>query len=434
MAELVTMPKLGFDMTEGTLVRWVKAEGQPVAKGEVLAEIETDKATVEVAAQAEGIVHKHLVGEKTTVPVGTPIAVIGEAGEAVDVESLVSGARPAAAPRGGKPAPEAAEPAQAPPSGREPPSPPKEAARERERPAPPAEGEASADDGRLPGGVRASPLARRLAREGSLELAQLTGSGPGGRILKRDVEAALAGLRTGARETRPARPLQAERLPLSKLRSIIGRRMAASKSQVPHFYLTADLDIGRLLDLRQQFNELQPEDSQASINDFLVKAVALALREFPALNASLDGDAIIRHGAIHIGIAVAVEDGLLTVVVHSADEKPIDQIARESREMVARARQSKVRPEDIQGSTFTLSNLGMFGVHEFGAIINPPEAAILAVGAAREEPVVDAGQIRVGRRMKATLSADHRVTDGAEAARWLQVFQRQVEQPLSLLL
>jgi len=421
-------------MAEGTLVRWVKAEGQPVAKGEVLAEIETDKATVEVEAQASGIIHKHLVGEKTTVPVGTPIAVIGEAGESVDVEGLVGGAPPAAAPRGGEPAPAAAESVQAPPSGRERPSPPKETAPERERSAPPAEEEPPADDGRLPGGVRASPLARRLAREGSLQLGRLTGSGPGGRILKRDVEAAMAGLRTGAREARPARPLKAERLPLSKLRSIIGRRMAASKSQVPHFYLTADLDIGRLLDLRQQFNELQPEDSQASITDFLVKAVALALREFPALNASLDGDAIVRHGAIHIGIAVAVEDGLLTVVVHSADEKPIDQIARESREMVARARQGKVRPDDIQGSTFTLSNLGMFGVHEFGAIINPPEAAILAVGAAREEPVVDAGQIRVGRRMKATLSADHRVTDGAEAARWLQVFQRQVEQPLSLLL
>ena len=434
MAELVTMPKLGFDMAEGTLVRWVKAEGQPVAKGEVLAEIETDKATVEVEAQASGIIHKHLVGEKTTVPVGTPIAVIGEAGESVDVEGLVGGAPPAAAPRRGEPAPAAEVSVQAPPSGRERPSPPKETAPERERPAPPAEEEPPADDGRLPGGVRASPLARRLAREGSLQLGRLTGSGPGGRILKRDVEAAMAGLRTVAREARPARPLKAERLPLSKLRSIIGRRMAASKSQVPHFYLTADLDIGRLLDLRQQFNELQPEDSQASITDFLVKAVALALREFPALNASLDGDAIVRHGAIHIGIAVAVEDGLLTVVVHSADEKPIDQIARESREMVARARQGKVRPDDIQGSTFTLSNLGMFGVHEFGAIINPPEAAILAVGAAREEPVVDAGQIRVGRRMKATLSADHRVTDGAEAARWLQVFQRQVEQPLSLLL
>ncbi|MGH2626176.1 MAG: 2-oxo acid dehydrogenase subunit E2, partial [Anaerolineales bacterium] len=206
------------------------------------------------------------------------------------------------------------------------------------------------------------------------------------------------------------------------------------KSQVPHFYLTADMDVGRLIELRQQFNELRPEESQASLNDFLVKAAALALREFPALNASLDGDAIVRHGSIHIGIAVAVEDGLLTVVVRAADEKSIDQIARESRDMVARARQGKVRPEDIEGSTFTLSNLGMFGVHEFGAIINPPEAAILALGAAREEPVVDGGQIRVGRRMKATLSADHRVTDGAEAARWLQVFQRQVEQPLSLVL
>lgn len=425
MAELVTMPKLGFDMAEGTLVRWVKAEGASVAKGEVLAEIETDKATVEVEAQAAGIVHKHLVGERTTVPVGTPIAVIGEAGEAVDLDRLVGGSRQtadAAAPvRSGESGKELAEPASSP-------------ARERDAPPASSEPEAPADDGHLPGGVRASPLARRLAREGRLELGQLEGSGPGGRILKRDVEAALAGLRTRAREARPARRLEPARVPLSKLRAIIGRRMAASKSQVPHFYLTVDLDVARLIDLRQQFNELRPEEAQASLNDFLVKAAALALREFPALNASLDGDAIVRHGSIHVGIAVAVEDGLLTVVVRSADEKSIDQISRESRAMVDRARQGKVRPEDIEGSTFTLSNLGMFGVHEFGAIINPPEAAILAVGAARREPVVDGGQIRIGHRMKATLSADHRVTDGAEAARWLQGFQRQVEQPLSLVL
>jgi len=192
--------------------------------------------------------------------------------------------------------------------------------------------------------------------------------------------------------------------------------------------------VGRLLDVRRQFNELQHEDGQASLNDFLVKATALSLREFPALNASLDGDSIVRHGSIHIGVAVAVEDGLLTIVVRSADEKTIDEIAREMRILALRAREGKVRPDDIEGSTFTISNLGMFGVDEFSAIINPPEAAILAVGAAKEEPIAEDGQVRAGWRMRVTLSADHRVTDGAEAARWLQVFRRHVEQPLGLLL
>jgi pyruvate dehydrogenase E2 component (dihydrolipoamide acetyltransferase) len=278
-------------------------------------------------------------------------------------------------------------------------------------------------------------LARRLAREGHVDIGGLKGTGPGGRILKHDVEAALAGARSGPRETRrTAAPAVTERRPLSRLRAIIGRRMASSKDQVPHFYLTSNLDVGRLLDVRRQFNELQPEDAQASLNDFLVKATAVSLREFPALNASLDGDSIVRHGSIHVGVAVAVEDGLLTIVVRSADEKTVSEISREARTLASRAREGKVRPDDIEGSTFTISNLGMLGVDEFSAIINPPEAAILAVGAAREEPIAEDGQVRAGWRMRVTLSADHRVTDGAEAARWLQIFRRHVEQPLGLLL
>jgi pyruvate dehydrogenase E2 component (dihydrolipoamide acetyltransferase) len=441
MAEVVRMPKLGFDMAEGTLIRWVKAEGQPVSKGEVLAEIETDKATVEVEAQAAGVVLKHLVGEKMTVPVGTPIAVIGAAGEKVDTASLGGGT--VVAPPPSTPQAEPASEAKAPPSG---PSPARQSAPARPERKPSAAGSPPASapwaartegdgDGRLPDGVRASPLARRLAREGHLDMGRLKGTGPGGRILKHDVEAALASARGGARETRrAAAPAVTERRPLSRLRAIIGRRMSSSKGQVPHFYLTANLDVGRLLDLRRQFNELQAEEGQASLNDFLVKAAALSLREFPALNASLDGDSIVRHGSIHIGVAVAVEDGLLTIVVRSADEKAVGEIAREMRALAFRAREGKVRPGDIEGSTFTISNLGMFGVDEFSAIINPPEAAILAVGAAREEPIAEDGQLRAGWRMRVTLSADHRVTDGAEAARWLQVFRRQVEQPLGLLL
>jgi pyruvate dehydrogenase E2 component (dihydrolipoamide acetyltransferase) len=439
MAELVTMPKLGFDMAEGTLIRWVKAEGQPVSKGEVLAEIETDKATVEVEAQAAGVVLQHLVGEKTTVPVGTPIAVIGAAGEKVDAASLGGGvvAAPPSVPKT-DPASEAkAAPGRPSPARQSAPARPENKPSEAGAPpaAPwPARIEA-VGDGRLPDGVRASPLARRLAREGHLDIGGLKGTGPGGRILKQDVEAALAGARGGARETRrTAAPAVTERRPLSRLRALIGRRMAASKSQVPHFYLTLNLDVGRLLDVRRQFNELQPEDAQASLNDFLVKATALSLREFPAMNASLDGDSIVHHGSIHIGVAVAVEDGLLTVVVRSADEKTVAEISRETRTLAARAREGKVRPDDIEGSTFTISNLGMFGVDEFIAIINPPEAAILAVGAAREEPIAEDGHLRAGWRMRVTLSADHRVTDGAEGARWLEVFRRYIEHPLGLLL
>jgi pyruvate dehydrogenase E2 component (dihydrolipoamide acetyltransferase) len=210
--------------------------------------------------------------------------------------------------------------------------------------------------------------------------------------------------------------------------------MTASKQTIPHFYLTAELAVDRLLQMRAEFNQLQPEDSAASLTDFLVKAAALALRDSPALNASLDGDNLVRHGEIHVGVAVAVDEGLLTVVIRSADSKGVAEIARDSRTLIARARQGKVHPEDIEGSTFTLSNLGMFGVQEFSAIINPPEAAILAVGAAESVPVVEEGQIRIGRRMKVTLSADHRVTDGAQAARWLQVFRGYVERPLSLVL
>lgn len=423
MAEIMIMPKLGFDMAEGKLVRWVKAEGEPVAKGEVLAEIETDKATVEVEAQAEGVVRKHLVAEGTMVPVGAPIAVIGDPEEEIDLQALLGEAGAEAAEAPPAPTPEEAgapQPAAAPPKAE------------------------ARQAGTLPGGVRASPVARRLAAEHGIDLQALQGSGPGGRIRKRDVEAAIAAavpeaVPAPAPTTPPplAMPTErppSERVPLSRLRSIIGQRMTAAKQQVPHFYLTADLDAGPLMDLRAELNARLPENEKLSVNDFFVRAAALALRRFPNLNASLEEGRIVRHGAINIGIAVAVENGLLTVVVHDADLKPLRLISLEARGAVERARLGRVRPEDMEGSTFTLSNLGMFDIDHFIAIINPPEAAILALGSVREEPVVEAGQIKVGRRVKVTLSADHRVTDGAEAAQWLQVFRAFVEDPLSLLL
>lgn len=402
MATVVKMPKLGFDMAEGLLVRWVKGVGEAVQKGEVLAEIETDKATIEVEAEAGGVVHKHLVAENTSVPVGAPIAVIGAPGEQVDAAELVGQAPgPSAVAKHAAPATE------------------KVMAIE------------SADDGdgRLPGGVQASPVARRLAAEGGINLKDLAGSGPHGRIVKRDVEAVLGapGI-AGAPQT-----FETVRAPLSKLRATIGRRMTASKQQVPHFYVSADLDAGPLMALRRDLNSRLPADSKFSINDFLVKAAALALREFPNLNSALEGDQIVRHGEINIGVAVALDEGLLTVIVRAADRKPLGQLASELRGLVGRAREGRVRPTDIEGSTFTVSNLGMYQVDHFIAIINPPEAAILAVGSVREEAVVQAGAIVPGTRLQVTLSADHRVTDGAEAARWLQAFRSYIEAPVHLL-
>lgn len=418
MAEMVSMPKLGFDMAEGTLVRWLKIEGEQVNKGEVLAEIETDKATVEVESGYSGIVYRLLVEQGTVVPVGTPIAVIAAPGE--EVKDL-----PIAGALGELPQPVA------------------EAA-----PMAKPEIEAGVEEP-LPGEggvVKASPLAKRIAREAKIDLHRIKGTGPGGRIVRRDIEQVMKGVKlTAAAETvtaafppmpapyLPTSPAEDERLPVDRLRAAIGRRMADSKQQAPHFYITHGYDVDPLLRLRKEINDVLPEEDKISVNDYLVKAAALALRRFPNLNASLSGNEIIRHGAVNIGVAVAVESGLLMVVVRQADLKPLRAISLEIKEMAERARQGKVRPEDIEGSTFSISNLGMFDVEHFVAIINPPEAAILAIGSARQEPVVMDGEIQVRTRLRATLSADHRITDGAEAARFLQALAGYIEKPHLLL-
>ncbi len=298
MAEIITMPKLGFDMAEGTLVRWVIAEGDPVERGEVLAEIETDKATVEVESQVSGVVHKHLVQEGTAVPVGQPIAVVGAKDEKIDVDALVGAhgnGTPAEDLATGSAAPEATPPT---------------AGKADATPAASSAAQTKAD-GHLPGGVKASPVARRIAAEKNLDLSSLSGSGPGGRIVKSDVENAAAGGGTTAPSgpafsATPMAPGKTERVPLTRLRSAIGRRMTASKQQVPHFYVTADLDAGPLMSLRVEMNDALPETSKLSVNDFIVRAAALALRQFPNLNASLEEDAIVRHGEVHVGLAVAV--------------------------------------------------------------------------------------------------------------------------------
>lgn len=405
MAEIISMPKLGFDMAEGTLVRWVKAEGQEIQKGEVLAEIETDKATVEVESSFSGIVARHLATQGDSIPVGTPIAVIAAPGEEV---KDIPGAAPAAQ---AKPAATQSEPA---------------------APAATATVQPASD-----GLIKASPLARRIAAEKGLDLRNLRGTGPGGRITKRDVETAASAPAPATSIPQAATPVQPraddEAIALNKLRQAIGRRMQESKQQVPHFYITHAYDAQALLDLRKQANAALPEEEKLSVNDFIIKAVALALRRFPNLNASINGAELLRHGAVNIGVAVAVEGGLLTVVCRDADSKPLRLISQEIKEMAARARAGKVRPEDIEGSTFSISNLGMFDVENFAAIINPPEAAILAVGSARVVPVVVDGAVVPGMRMKATLSADHRVSDGAEAAQFMQALAEYLEKPISLL-
>jgi len=405
MAETIAMPKLGFDMAEGTLVRWLKHEGETVEKGEVLAEIETDKATVEVEASVAGTVRKLIVAERSTVPVGAPIAILGTPDERIEALALSGVAKPVVAKvPSALPSVPAALPG---PAG--------------------VTAAPALEPGSLPGGVRASPLAHRMAGETGIDLKGVHGTGPEGRITKKDVLAAA---------TQPIAPPAGlgVTVPLTKLRSAIGRRMLASKQQVPHFYLTIDLDADRLADTRAQLNAAQPDDAKLSVNDFVVKAAALALRDVPGLNASLRGESIQRHAQVNVGVAVAIEDGLLTIVVRDADTKPLRQIADEIRAMVGRARQGRVRPDDVDGSTFTVSNLGMFDIDHFVAIINPPEAAILAVGSVRETPVVRDGQLAPGLRLKVTLSADHRVTDGAEAARWLQALRARLEHPLGMLL
>ncbi len=419
MAEVITMPKLGFDMAEGVLVRWVIAEGESVERGQVLAEIETDKATVEVESAHSGVVHRHLAKEGDVLPVGAPIAVIGAEGEAIDLNELLPDAAPAeqvTAPQEAGTPPLATVPDSI------------------------QAGAAAPAAGQLPGGVKASPLARRMAAERGLDLRTIQGSGPGGRIVKADVEATIKAADRGPTTTErglpsavPGQPRSDEYVAISRLRAAIGRRMVESVQQVPHFYVSHEYRVDALLAARKRINTaLEAEGEKLSVNDFLVKAVALTLREFPNLNASLKDGEIVRHGSIHIGNAVAVENGLLTVVCRDADLKSLRQISREVREMATRVRSGKVHAADIEGSTFSISNLGMYNVEHFTAIINPPEAAILAVGAARQVPVVEDGQLAVGWTMKATLSVDHRVSDGAEAAQFLQALAKYIEDPVML--
>ncbi|PWB74971.1 MAG: hypothetical protein C3F07_06555 [Anaerolineales bacterium] len=412
MAETINMPKLGFDMAEGTLVRWVKQIGENINKGDVLAEIETDKATVEVESPASGVVLQFIVDEGSVVPVNAPIAVVGEKGEKVEAPAAESGKQKTEEKAEEKPA-----------------------SKTDEKPAPAPQASTTPEDDR----IKASPLAKKMAEDNNLNLANIQGTGPGGRVVKKDVESALASGQASAVSRQPAAPSSVaasgedETVQLTKLRQAIARRMAESKTSVPHFYVTHEYKMDAVMAMRKQANEYLPDNEKLSVNDFIVKAVALTLRQFPNLNASFGGDKVIRRGNINIGIAVAVEGGLLTVVNRNTDQQLLRALSSDIKQKVARAREGKVKPDDIEGSTFSISNMGMYDVENFAAIINPPEAGIIAVGSAREVPVVENGEIKTGWRMKATISVDHRVSDGAEAAQFMQALAGFLENPVRML-
>ncbi|MCL5006072.1 MAG: 2-oxo acid dehydrogenase subunit E2 [Acidobacteria bacterium] len=419
MASRVLMPKGSDTMTEGKVLKWLKTEGDSVSSGDALVEIETDKVDMEVESMASGILRKVMVKEGETVPVGQLLGVIGGAEE--DISSIISGDG-GAAPR----KPEAAE-AEKKPAPVVPFAPP--AAGISAAPEAP-EAEPSAPSGR----ILASPLARRLAREAGLDLSVIRGSGPGGRIIRRDVEsAATAGpVRMPRVMPSPEGPEFRDE-PLSAMRKTIAQRLAQSLGPVPHFYLTVEVDMRKTKELRESVNKINRE-LRLSFNDIIVKACAAALTRHPEVNASFTGESIRFHNRIHIGIAVAIEGGgLITPVIRNCDRKTLQQVSAESDELISRARNRKLKPEEYAGGTFSVSNLGMMGIEEFSAVINPPEGAILAVGSVVEKPVVENGQVTVGHRCRMTLSCDHRVVDGATGATFLATLRQILENPVALL-
>ena len=420
MAETINMPKLGFDMAEGTLVRWVKQVGENINKGDVLAEIETDKATVEVESSASGVILEQIVDEGTVVPVNAPIAIVGAEGEKVEAPKA----------EGGKPKAEPQKPES---------KPQKEEAPAQTQPAvvPVQQAAAPVESGP----IKASPLAKKIARDRNVDLSRVQGTGPGGRVVRKDVETALSSGQPSAVGRQPAsvaaQPVvvsaEDRTVQTTKLRQAIGRRLVESKQAIPHFYVTHEYKMDAVLDMRKQINAYLGDNEKVSVNDFILKAVALTLRQFPNLNATIQGTEVIQFGHVNVGVAVTVPGGLMTVVVKDTDQKTLRQISGEVKVMAGRAREGKVKPDDVDGSTFSTSNLGMYDVDEFIAIINPPEAAILAIGSAKEMAVVENGQVKPGWRMKATISVDHRISDGAEAAQFMQALAGFLENPVRML-
>jgi pyruvate dehydrogenase E2 component (dihydrolipoamide acetyltransferase) len=440
MATEVQLPALSPTMTEGKIVKWLKKEGDSISSGEAIAEVETDKSNLEVEAFDDGVLLKIIVPEGETGKVGAPIAVIGQKGEKVEASAAPPrAAAPAPAPqKAPAPAPAAASAAPTPqpkPAPKAPP--PAQVVPIRRAEEPPTV--ASEDNGRL----RASPLAKRMAREEGLDLAGVQGSGPSGRIVKRDVEAAIgqagqaAAVAKAPAAPRPAPvavPMFGRREPdviaISGMRKIISQRMAEVKPGVPHFYVTVDIEMEEAAKVREQ---AKAAEVKVSFNDLIVKAAAMALRRQPKVNVSLQGDRILQFHTADVGIAVAIEDGLITPVIRDADQKSLGTIAAEARELAERARRKALKPEEYSGGSITVSNLGMFGVDNFIAVINPPQASIVAVGAVAEKAVIRDGKVVARKMMSATFSGDHRVVDGALGAQYLQELKTLLEQPTRLL-
>jgi pyruvate dehydrogenase E2 component (dihydrolipoamide acetyltransferase) len=433
MATKVIMPKLSPTMEEGQISRWLKKEGDKVSMGEPLAEIDTDKATMEMQALANGVLRKILINEGQSAPLGQVIAVIGEANE--DIASLVSEAPPKT------------EPAQEQKQEQEKPPPPPQAKAAAAASAQPA---SSVQNGRQPQPATSesarlivSPLAARMAAEAGIDLRSLQGSGPNGRIIKKDIEAAISQPKAAAAPQEFPRVVETGRFqqagasayrdePASEIRKTIAKRLVTSLGPVPHFFLTTEIEMDRAAEMRRGINALDP-DLKISINDVIIKVTAAALRQHPEVNASFQEKFVRYYEHADIGVAVAIEDGLITPVVRSADQKSLSQIAAEVRELAERARSRKLKPEEYTGASFSISNLGMFGIDEFTAVINPPEGAILAVGAMAAKPVVRDNEIVIRQMMRVTMSCDHRVIDGATGAKFLQTFKKILENPLYLV-
>jgi len=419
LATSIVMPQMGYDMQEGTVVRWHKKEGDAVARGEVIAEIETDKATVEFEAYTSGVLRKIVVEEGVAIPVGELIAVITDPDEALPDDLATPQAAPGAAP------PAALEngmtATEAPATG---------------SPAPPAPDPSQAQVP-APSEVRASPIARRLAKEHGIDLSLVTGTGPGGRIVERDVLSFASAPAAAAHSPAPAAAPAAaapENVDLSRMRQAIARVTVDSKRDAPHFYVTADVEMTKAMSLRRDTNDAVAGGTRVSVNDLVIKAAAIALKRYPKFNAFFREDHLQMNSAINIGIAIALEAGLIVPGVGGCENKSLVEIAAASQDLIARAHDGTLRNEEYSGTTFSISNLGMFEVDSFAAIIFPPHAAVLAVGKVKEQAVARDGELAVAQMMKATVSVDHRVADGAEAAQFLVEVKNLLENPVSLLL
>ena len=434
MATRIVMSKLSPTMEEGRVLQWTKKEGDPVESGDVVVEVETDKATMEVEAMGSGVLRRILVAENTTVPTGTVLGVVAAEDEDIsDILAQVEARIGAAAPAAAEPAAAVLVDAVTDVATAAPPATQAEAPAEEGPPAavPMLEGEGEGDGRR----IKASPLARRMASEQGIELDLITGTGPGGRIVKRDIETAIGTGVAAAPAEAMGPEVPSERVELSQIRKAIARNLIQSLGPVPHFFLTAEIDMGRVLALRSELNRsLEDSGAKIGINEILMKTAAQALLQHPNVNVAFAGDHIRRFKRVDIGLAVAVPDGLITPVLRNVGAKGLLRISEESRDLINRAREKKLAPEEYQGATFTISNLGMYGIDEFTAIINPPAATIMAVGATQQKPVVVDGSIEIRSRMRVTLSCDHRAVDGAMGAEFLATFKGMLENPLRLVL